>query len=497
MSLWEHLWEMEYFGRNFGAPELFSLFIGLSVIMISVVIFYENQRPEKTIAWLLILLVFPVFGFFLYLFFGHKFRKIRRFRKKRLLSVREFKRIFEEGRGRLEDAQAYIETWMPEKKKLLTLLHNMEDAQLSFRNATQVYLNGNDTFAAFLEAIDGAKDHIHMEFYIFNDDATGRLFQDRLIARAREGVEVRIIYDGMGNFGISRDFIQRFKENGIQVVCFSPVFVPVINNRINYRNHRKIMVVDGLTSFVGGFNIGDEYRGGAAGFTTWRDTHLRIQGEASRHLQNIFVEDWFFLTGEKLEEKRYYPEPEEDENRAVIHVVKSGPDSQWESIMQMYFAMITNARRNLYITTPYFIPGESILQAITNAALAGIDVRLLVPARADYRLMTWATSSYMRELVEAGVRVYTYDPSGFVHAKTLIVDGEIASVGTANLDVRSFSMNFEINAFVYNRELAATLTEHFFRDLEHSREITPQDLEKKTPVRILLESLAKLFSPLL
>ncbi|NCC81288.1 MAG: cardiolipin synthase [Clostridia bacterium] len=499
MPFFGRIYELIFINKQFGPGEVIALFIALSVIMISIVIFYENQRPEKTIAWLLILFVFPLLGFILYLIFGHKFRKIKKYKKKKLLSIKEFKTVFERERINFVEPLEYIEKNIPDKKKLITLLHNMEDSQLSYRNSTEIFTDGKNTFDDFVAEINKAESHIHMEFYIFRDDETGKRIQRHLIKKAQEGIEVRIIYDGMGNIQISKDFINEFTKNGIQAICFSPVIFPIINNRINYRNHRKILVIDGKIAYIGGFNIGKEYEGNYEGIKVWRDTHLKISGEGAKHLQNVFIDDWYYLTNESLKNEKYFPViyHSEESEKAVMQIVKGGPDSEWESIMQMYFAMVSTARKNIFITTPYFVPNESLLMAITNAALSGIDVRILIPGKSDYVIMTLASSSYIKELLEAGVRVFEYDKESFVHAKTIVIDGEVSSVGTANLDVRSFSMNFEINAFIYNKKLAQELEKAFYCDLESAKEITLEDIERKKIPRILLESWAKLFSPLL
>lgn len=499
MSFFSRIYELIFINKQFGPGEIFALFIAISVIMISIIIFYENQRPEKTIAWLLILFVFPIFGFFLYLVFGHKFVNIKKYKKKKRLSIKEFKAVFEKEKINPKEPLEYIEQYIPDKKKLITLLHNMEDSQLSYRNNTEIFTDGKATFDDFISEIDKATDHIHMEFYIFRDDETGKRIQKHLIKKASEGVEVRIIYDGMGNIRIGKDFIKNFTDNGIQAICFSPVIFPIINNRINYRNHRKILIIDGKTGYVGGFNIGKDYEGNYNGIKIWRDTHLKIIGEGTKHLQNVFISDWYYLSKESLKSERYFPTIKEEDNykKTVLQIVKGGPDSEWESIMQMYFAMVSNARKSIYITTPYFVPNESLLMAITNAALSGIDVKVLIPGKSDYIFMTFASSSYTKELLQAGVRVYEYDKESFVHSKTIVVDSEVSSIGSANFDVRSFSMNFEINAFVYDRKLACRLEESFYYDLESAKEITMEDIEKKKIPRILLESWAKLFSPLL
>lgn len=491
------VYKMIFVTKQFGLAEMIALFIAVSVIMISIVIFFENQRPEKTIAWLLILFIFPVLGFLLYLLFGHKFWKIKKYKKKKMLSVKEFKTVLEREKVDPQGPLEYIENNLPDKKKHITLLYNMEDSQLSYKNSTQLFVDGRMLFDDFIKEIKAAKHHIHMEFYIFNDDEIGLEIQKHLIKRAKEGIEIRIIFDGMGNFGINKDFIKAFTDNGIQNVCFAPVIFPLINNRINYRNHRKIFIVDGKVAYLGGFNIGREYVGDYNNIKTWRDTHLKISGEGAKHLQNVFIADWHFLTKESLKSTNYFPVIIHGEERTVIQIVKGGPDSEWESIMQMYFAMISNAKKSIYITTPYFVPNESLLNAITNAALSGIDVRLLIPSKSDYFFMTLASSSYVKELLESGVRVYKYEKESFIHSKTIVIDGQVSSVGTANLDIRSLTMNFEINAFIYNKCLAGNLECSFFHDLKSAKEVTLADINKKKLPRKLLESWAKLFSPLL
>lgn len=469
-----------------------------SGIFISIIVFLENDNPAKTMAWLLILVLFPFMGFLLYFFFGHKFKKIRKFKKKKRLSLVNFKNFLDKKSFKSQEIYNYIEENIPDKKKIISLIYNMEDSLLSCNNKTKIFTTGAETFANFFEAIDNAQDHIHMEFYIFRDDSIGKKIQDKLIKKAREGISIKIIYDGMGNFGVSKKFIQKFEDNSIEIVCFSPVIFPLINNRINYRNHRKIMVVDGKIGFIGGFNIGDEYLGNSSEFHIWRDTHLKIEGSATRFLQKTFLEDWLFLTGTSINKKNYFPAIEEDsQGSSMIQIVKSGPDSTWEPIMQTYFSMITNANKNIYLTTPYFIPTESILMALKNAALAGVDVQLLLPGKSDYHFLKWASFSYLKELLESGVKVHLYNDQSFIHSKTIVIDGSVSSIGTANIDVRSFNMNFEINAFVYNKNVAKKLEQDFFNDVSNSHEISLESFNNR-PIRYLfLEAFAKLFSPLL
>jgi len=476
--------------------EILTTLFTLTIVFIAIVIFFENDDPSKTLAWLLILVFLPVLGFILYMLIGRKFRKIKRYRKKGLANVAELSKIIQDEAKLIEAGQKYIEKHIPQKKKLINLIVNTASSPFTINNKTRILNNGRETFPSFFEAMEKATHHIHLEFYIVKDDGIGTQMQQLLIKKAREGVKIRLIYDGYGSLKLSKSFLEKLEANGIQTACFSPVILPIINNRLNYRNHRKILVVDGKIGFVGGINIGDEYLGETPYFSDWRDTHLRIEGDGVKFLQHIFIQDWYFTAKEKISGNMYYPPCPESVGEELIQIAASGPDSPWESIMQMYFSMIATAEKSIYLTSPYFIPNESILMAIKNAALSGLDVRILIPGKPDSRFVLWASMSYLKELLEAGVRVYQYQ-KGFIHAKTLVVDGLVSSIGTANMDLRSFKLNFEVNAFVYNENLSQKLQEDFFNDLKNSKEISYYDYENRPLWLRFWESLARLFSPLL
>lgn len=476
--------------------EIVTFIFTLTIIFIGIVIFFENDNPSKTIAWLLILVVFPVLGFFLYMFIGRKFRKIKRFEKKGVQNLAELSKIMVEETESIAKGKKYLEKHLPHKSKLINLIANTASSPFTINNKTEVFNKGTDTFQSFFEAIKQAQHHIHLEFYIFRDDKIGTKMQELLIKKAQEGIKVRLIYDGMGSRKLKKTFISKLKENGVNTACFSPVVLPLINNRINYRNHRKILIVDGKIGFVGGINIGDEYLGSSKQFTGWRDTHLKITGDAVKFLQYIFLQDWCFITKERVKGSKYYPALKDKFGEELMQIAASGPDSPWESIMHMYFSMIATAEKTIYLTSPYFIPNESILMAIKNAALSGIDVRLILPGKPDKRFVLWASMSYLKDLLEAGVRVYQYQ-KGFIHSKTIIVDDLVSSVGTANMDLRSFNLNFEVNAFIYNKQVAEKLKQDFFHDLLNSKEITYNDYLQRSLLLRFLESLARLFSPLL
>lgn len=468
----------------------------LTIIFIAIVIFFENEDPSKTLAWLLVLVFLPILGFILYMFLGRKFRKIKRYRKKGLAIFKEFSKIESSAGNYIIEGQKYIEKHLPHKEKLINLILNSACSPFTINNKTQLLNNGKETFQSFFQAMERAKHHIHLEFYIFRNDNIGTKMQKLLIKKAQEGVEIRLIYDGYGSIKLNKEFIRELKINGVQTASFSPLSIPLANKRVDYRNHRKILVVDGKVGFVGGINVGDEYMGKSPDFIDWRDTHLRIEGDGVKILQNIFLQDWCFTTHEDINEDIYYPIFNEIMGEELVQIAAGGPDSPWEPIMHMYFSMIATAEKSVYLTTPYFIPTESINAAIKNAALSGLDVRIILPGKPDSRFVLWASMSYIRELLEVGVRVYQYQ-KGFIHAKTLVVDGLVSSIGTANMDIRSFKLNFEVNAFIYNQKVSEELERDFFNDLKNCREISYTSYENRPLIMKFLESLARLFSPLL
>jgi len=313
--------------------------------------------------------------------------------------------------------------------------------------------------------------------------------------KARSGVEVRFIYDDVGSWSLSRRFVARMRKAGVEVRCFMPVVFPWLTSRVNYRNHRKIVVVDGKIGFTGGLNIADRYlklRGSKA----WRDTHLRLEGDAVMMLQAIFVTDWFFVNGhQQLNDLKYFPH-NEVEGFVPIQIASSGPDSDWASIMQAYFAAITRARDHIYICSPYFLPNGAILTALRVASLSGIDVRIMIPKHADHKIVYWATSSYISDMLAAGVKVYRYY-RGFNHSKMIMIDGRLCSIGTANMDIRSFEDNFEVSAMIYDPVFTAQLEEIFLADLRNSTRIDPRRWDTRPRYQKFIEALCSLLSPLL
>ncbi len=472
---------------------LLSILITLSVIFISFVIFLENRRPTQTITWLVVLGSFPLLGFFFYLLFGRNYRKKRLFREKALLDEQTFKQ-FEGNRGDIEDK---IEQMGDHQQLLFKLAHNLAKSPISFASETKVLTNGDETFSTIFQALENANHHIHLEYYIVRHDDVGQRLKQILIERAKHGVQVRFLYDAVGSWRLSKKYIRELLDAGVEMVPFSPVKLPFLNNKINFRNHRKIIVIDGSVGFVGGLNIGDEYLGKSEYFGFWRDTHLLVRGEAVRTLQLIFIQDWNYMTGETYLSQSYLsPQLLEGENFGGVQMIAGGPDNEWEIIKNLFFSMIISAKESIWISSPYFIPDEDILSALKIAALSGIDVRILVPHRPDKKIVFYASRSYFPILLEAGVNIYEYE-KGFMHSKIIIVDGELASIGTANMDMRSFHLNFEINAFLYKTSSTTTLVNDFIEDIQHSKKINLEEYSKRSILQRLFESLCRLLSPLL
>lgn len=472
----------------------FSIMISISALFIGFFIFLENRNPRGTIAWMVVLAVFPILGFIFYLLFGQSYRREKkRFEKKAWLDEQAFAKI--EGNRQINENE--FNQMRDHQKNLFRLAHRIGKSPISFYTETKVLTNGNETFAAILEVMKKANHHIHLEFYIVRDDVIGTEIKELLIEKVKAGVEVRFLYDAVGSWKLSKNYINELKAAGVQIEPFSPVRLPGLNNQINFRNHRKIIVVDGNIGFVGGLNIGDEYLGKNEYFGFWRDTHLYVRGEAVRSLQLIFLQDWYYTTETTLLTPMYLsPNLVEDDEFGGVQLLAGGPDNDWNVIKNVFFAMITSAKKSIWIESPYFIPDDDILSALRVAALSGIDVRVILPSKPDKKLVFYGSKSYYRELLEAGVKVYEYS-NGFLHSKIIIVDQELASIGTSNMDMRSFHLNFEVNAFLYKTKSVERLVSDFLTDIDSSKEITIENHQNRPKLQRLYESAARLFSPLL
>ncbi len=465
----------------------------LQLVFLGTVIFLENRDPAKTVVWLLILGALPVLGALLYLVFGRTFRRHKLMSRNDNIESR-LERIVNNQQSRLAGNDVAIGDKGPQKKKLIRLLLKDALAPLTVNNRLEVLTNGEDTFKALFDALEGAKDYIHLEYYIFKDDEVGRDVLKILSRKASKGIEVRVLVDGWGSRKIASG-LSELHQAGAEAEWFLPVRFPFLSSKLNLRNHRKVVIVDGRMGFIGGLNIGDEYLSRNKKFGFWRDTFVRLEGESVHFLQTVFLNDWYFATGRSVDGRKYYPHLDRV-GEQLSQIAASGPDSDWEPILQVFFTAMTGAEKKIYIETPYFIPDESALMALKTAALSGLDVKIIFQGVPDHKLTYWASHSYFEELLEAGVRIYSYR-KGILHAKILIIDGEIGSVGSANFDMRSFRLNFEISAFVYNREFAARLEQDFVHDLADSEEIRVVEFRQRPISYRIKESGARLLSPLL
>ncbi|GAB7015198.1 cardiolipin synthase [Methanogenium cariaci] len=479
------------FGLDIFGFSLVGIILVANIIFAISVVFVERKKPSIALLWVSVLFFLPVFGFLLYLVFGQTIYKEHIFRLKE-----EDDHIAKEVIARQE---AELESMhVPPQDKaggylnMITMLLKNDQAVISNDNTVEVYTDGNAKFDALLDAIDGAEDFIHLEYYIIRNDTLSRQIATALARKAREGVTVRVLGDAVGCQGLPKDFFRELIDAGGEVAWFFRSKYLHINMRVNYRNHRKIAIIDGKTGFIGGFNIGDEYLGkGPLG--NWRDTHLKITGTAVHSLQVRFFMDWNHAADADLGfEERYFPSPEIREG-ALVQIVSSGPDSRGEAIKKGYLNLIGNARESVWIQTPYFIPDGSIMDALKMAAESGVDVRIMFPCKPDHPFVYWAGFSYIWELMNSGVRAYTYD-NGFIHAKTVVIDGIAASVGSANWDIRSFCLNFEANAFLYKGDVPAALKQIFADDIASCTEVTPDMYGQRTFTVRFKESFSRLLS---
>lgn len=454
-----------------------------------VAVLMDNGQPAKTMAWIMVLIFLPVVGFVLYFFFG------RNTRKERMISQRSLDQLTK--RSMLEFAEQK-DLKIPDEQEALVKLFTNQNWALPFKdNEVDIFTNGYDFFHSLLRDIGKAKHHVHIDSYIFNDDALGYMVADELIEKAQQGVEVRVIYDDVGCWNVKSDFFERMREAGIEVHAFMPVKFPAFTGKVNYRNHRKLCVVDGKTGYIGGMNIATRYIQGRSG-QAWRDTHLRIRGGAVYGIQRAFLVDWYFVDRTLISNRRFYPDVSEKiRNDCLIQIVTSSPISPWPDIMQGYVRILLQAKLYVYMETPYFLPTEPVMFAMRTAALAGVDVRLMIPYKTDAKLVEWASRSYVTQTVESGVKVYLYK-AGFNHSKLLVSDDALCTVGSTNIDFRSFENNFESNAFIYDVQMARRLKEVFLQDVRESVLLEDvKDLGHQTFIQQLWESLVRLVSPLL
>jgi cardiolipin synthase len=471
---------------------LYALVTGLYLIL-------ENRRPQSTLAWMLAFVLAPGVGVLVYLLFGRNRKAFSRQSKLLRQDLEANAQPLLEPILSRQDAEiARLEADSAGRRKLMMLVRRNSHSALTCRNGVEIQQGGAAFYRRMMADIEGARHSVHLQYFIWAADPFTEGLKALLIEKARAGVEVRILYDPLRSFAhLSRAYLRSMREAGIRIAPTSPLWRL---HTISYRNHRKITVIDGAIGYTGGMNIGQEHIDGGPGFDTWRDTQLRIVGEGAAALQAVFMVDWFNAVRENLFSRTYFPDPKptsEPERDVPVQILTSGPDSQWAAIRQLYFFLIVSAQRHVFLQSPYFIPDATLAEALKSAALSGVDVRVMVSARASgNRLPAWAGATFMSDVAAAGVRIHLYE-KGYLHAKTISVDSEICSIGSANIDIRSFSINYELNAVLYSRRLSARLEEDFARDLAHCSEFDPVRYGQANIAVRFRDSTARLLSPLL
>ncbi len=471
---------------NLVAQIAFELIYFGAVMGTIIVIILDNRNPVKTISWILVLLFLPFLGLVFYFFFG------RSQRRERLIGRKGYNRLLKKPMA--EYLAQEVSSLPQEYGRLIHLFQHINQAFPFEGNRITAYTEGDTKLCALLRELRKARQHIHVEYYIFEDDAVGRMVRDALIEKAREGVEVRVLYDDVGCWKVPHRFFEEMLNAGIEVRSFLKVRFPLFTSRVNYRNHRKIVVIDGQVGFVGGMNLAERYVRGVP-WGNWRDTHILIEGKAVHGLQTAFLLDWYFVDRTLLTSSRYFPKIE-NYGDSLVQIVTSEPVGRWREIMQGLTMAISGAKKYFYIQTPYFLPTEQILAAMQTAALAGVDVRLMLPKRADNRLTHLGSCSYLEDVLQAGVKVYFYK-KGFLHSKLMVSDDMLSTVGSTNVDFRSFEHNFEVNAFIYDMNTALEMKAIFLQDQRDSVQIFQKNWVKRSWRRKAAESVVRLLSPLL
>ena len=467
---------------------LFLVVYSIIIIITMVRVLMDNRQPAKTMAWMLVLMFIPFLGIILYIFFGQNTRKERKIWQQSLDQLTK--------RSMLEFVEQK-DFNIPEEYRTISNLFMNQNLALPFKNnEVEIYTSGYDFFPSLLMEIGKAEHHIHIDTFIISDDPLGRIIADALIDKAKQGVEVRLIYDDVGSWRTPNSFFTRMRNEGIEVYAFMPVRFPAFTSRVNYRNHRKICVIDGEVGFIGGMNIARRYVQGTPK-QSWRDTHIKLTGAAVYGLQRAFLVDWYFVSKVFITERSYYPEIIIGQNNSLVQVVTSSPTSLWPEIEQGYVRILTNAKHYVYMETPYFLPTDPILFAMRVAALSGVDVRLMIPYETDTKVVEWASRSYVIEASRAGVKILLYR-KGFNHSKLLVSDDAMATIGSTNVDFRSFENDFEANAFFYDKKIALQVKEVFLADQKDSIDLDDvRRFIKKPFLQRLWESFVRLLSPLL
>lgn len=459
-----------------------------TILSIIAVVISENRNPVKSLAWVTVLLVVPAVGLLIYFLFGRSLRNKRFITRsnRRKLKKHEPARPFNPAHhAALSDSSC----------QQIKLGQSLVGAPFYNNNTAEIFDNGADKFAALKEDIRNARHYIYLQYYIFENDSIGSEIADLLIKKAGEGLEIKVIYDHVGSFKTRKRFFKRMRRAGIEAYPFFKVKFPFFGSRINWRNHRKIVIIDGVTGYIGGMNIADRYISGGK-FSSWRDIHLRVRGPIVRSLNHSFATDWNFMGRPVPDGTALGSIPESNLPKVGAQLVTSGPTGQWSNVGLLFLKAIGNARKSIYIQTPYFLPTEGLLKALQAAALSKIDVRVMIPRRPDSNMLRFASASYIGECLRSGIKIYLYD-KGMLHSKMVIVDDEFVTIGSTNFDFRSFEHNFESNLFIYSREFNEQAKEQFLADQADSTRVLPYDWKKRPMIHKAIESITRLFSPIL
>lgn len=488
--------EMTYFISLFTDSNWSAFIYSINLIIALTIIFLERKNPAASLAWILVLFVLPIFGIFLYMMLS---QNISRHKISRL-SEREMMTMNEEMKEQIEAMDsggfAFSKEEAARWKHMIKLNQVYGNAFLTQNNQVELLVDGKEMFESLLHDINCATKSINVMYYIIKDDKVGKRFLEALTKKAREGVEVRLLMDALGSRFINDWRLSEFLAAGGKTAYFFKPKLKYLYFEMNYRNHRKIVVIDSEIGYTGGFNIAKEYLGQKRKFGYWRDTHIRLQGGAVQDLNARFIMDWRFASKEQLELDEAYLGAPRDAGTSPVQIVSSGPDSVREEIKRSMMKMITYAQKSVYLQTPYFIPDPSMLESLKMAAQSGVDVRIMIPCMPDHMFVYWATYAYCGELIRSGARVFIYD-NGFLHAKTLVVDGEVSTVGSANFDRRSFRLNFEANAFIYDKDFGQRMDRQFLTDMEHGHELTRKDYNNRPTAVKFKESISRLLSDIL
>lgn len=460
----------------------------LMVLAVIVVVLGENRNPVKSIAWVLVLVLLPVLGVVIYLFFGRSLKGTKLISRS---DLRELRRMndFDENVTLDPDVSE-------DSHQLISLVNKLTEPHLFVGNDIDIFTTGQDKFETLLEDIRQAREYIHVQYFIIEGDEVGSRLIDLLMDKVREGVQVRVLYDYVGSFYTRSRVLRKMRETGIDVYPFLELTLTQFAFRLNWRNHRKIVVIDGNVGYVGGMNIANRYVTGDKNWRAWRDTHLRISGEAVTALEYSFAIDWNYTTRQllTLPTMRYTDPPVHQDN--IVQMVSSGPAGRWNNISFVFFKAITLAKRNIYIQTPYYLPSEALLKALQSAALAGVDVRLMIPRHPDSTMLRLATASYIKESMLSGIKIYLYEPT-VMHAKVVIVDDEFVTTGSTNFDFRSFEHNFEFNALIYSKEFNSKMKAIFETDMQQCTRLSIGKWKQRPLIQKALESVVRLISPIL